>query len=139
MSAASITCKMSSLAARMGSFPSVHLPATRHIVGREAETMDDPVEPERGGVKRRGMVVGLLLLGLVAGGFVGSLIGGIVGDHKDDAAEAAGECFSYFEVWGFGYVGEYAFFGLLLGALLGAILGGLAGVWLNSRRRAASR
>jgi hypothetical protein len=89
-------------------------------------------EPERGTVKRRGVIIGLLIVGLVLGGIVGGWIGGIMGGHQADAAEVAGEC--YLEGCGFMVVG-YALFGIILGAILGAVLGGLGGVWLNSRRR----
>ena len=87
--------------------------------------MDDSVRSERSGSKRRGVLVGLLLLGLVLGGFVGGWIGGIVGAHQSDSAETAGEC--YLEGCAFMVVG-YAFYGLLVGAIFGAILGGLVGV-----------
>jgi hypothetical protein len=83
-------------------------------------------------VKRRGVIVGLLMVGLALGGILGGWIGAIVGGHQADAAEVAGEC--YLEGCGFMVVG-YAFFGIILGAILGAMLGGLGGVWLNSRRR----
>jgi hypothetical protein len=82
-------------------------------------------------VKRRGVIVGLLMVDLALGGIVGGWIGGIMGGHQADAAEVAGGC--YLERCGFMVVG-YAFFGIILGAILGAVLGGLGGVWLNSRR-----
>jgi hypothetical protein len=121
----------------MGDSSSVHPPAPGPWSGCEESTEQgqsdqDPVKPERGGVKRRGVIVGLLLVGLALGGILGGWIGAIVGGHQSDAAEVAGEC--YLEGCGFMVVG-YAFLGIILVAILGAILGGLGGVWLNSRRR----
>jgi hypothetical protein len=63
-------------------------------------------------VKGRGVIVGLLMVGLALGAIVGGWIGGIVGGHQADAAEVAGEC--YLEGCGFMVVG-YAFFGIILG------------------------
>ena len=67
-------------------------------------------------MKRRGVIVGLLMVGLALGALVGGWIGGIVGGHQADAAEVAGEC--YLEGGCVFMVVGYAFYSIILGRFL---------------------